>query len=141
MQIENVLSIYKFVNKGEKKSLTFIVTENIYNGFIDIFNDKNPLHTSLEFAVSKGYNDRVMHGNILSGFLSYFIGETLPTQNVIIHNQYISFNNPVYLNDKLEFEAIVDEVYDSVNAVKFKFFFRNTSGKNVAKGFIQIGLI
>jgi len=119
----------------------FIVSNEIYNGFITLFKDRNPLHTEIQFAQSKGFQSEVMHGNILNGFLSYFIGEGLPTKNVIIHSQEIQFKNPVYRNDSLHFKATVIGVYDSVNAVEFKFDFKNSLGKTVAKGKIQIGLL
>ena len=119
----------------------FIVSNEVYNGFIEIFNDKNPLHTNHQFATEKGFQSVVMHGNILNGFLSYFIGECLPTKDVIIHSQEIQFKNAVYLNDKLEFNAKVTGVYESVKAVEFKFDFKNSDGKTVAKGKFQIGIL
>lgn len=128
------------LQQGDKIKQRFTVSETVYEGFISVFKDKNPLHTDSGYAVAKGFKGRVMHGNILNGFISYFIGECLPSKDVIIHSQQISFSGPVYLNDTLEFEAEVEEVYESVNAIKFKFGFRNTEGKRVAKGEIQIGL-
>jgi len=64
----------------------------------------------------------------------------LPTKKVIIHSQEIQYKNAVYLNDKLDFKAIIIGVYESVNSVEFKFDFKNESSKTVAKGKIQIGL-
>lgn len=118
----------------------FIVSDEIYNGFIKLFKDKNTLHTEENFAVDHGFKGCVMHGNILNGFLSYFIGECLPTKKVIIYSQDIQYKNAVYLNDKLDFRAIIIGVYESVNAVEFKFYFKNQSSNIVAKGKIQIGL-
>ena len=118
----------------------FIVSDEIYNGFIKLFKDKNPLHTEEIFAINNGFKGCVMHGNILNGFLSYFIGECLPTKKVIIHSQEIQYKNAVYLNDKLEFKAVIIGVYESVNTVEFKFNFKNESSKTVAKGKIQIGV-
>jgi acyl dehydratase len=127
-------------NQGDKIKLKFVIDEGVYKGFITVFKDTNPLHTNAEYAVSKGFKECVMHGNILNGFISYFVGECLPTKDVIIHSQQINFSKPVYLNDKLEFEAEVDEIYESVKVIKFKFYFKNEEGKSVAKGNIQIGL-
>jgi 3-hydroxybutyryl-CoA dehydratase len=81
-----------------------------------------------------------MHGNILNGFISYFIGECLPTKDVIIHSQTIDFNKPVFLYDVLNFHAEIDELFESVKVVKFKYYFSNNEDKKVAKGTIQIGL-
>jgi len=125
---------------GQKFEESFIISDEIYNGFIHTFNDKNPLHTNQQFALDKGFKGVVMHGNILNGFVSYFIGECLPTKNVIIHSQEIQFKNAVYLNDELQFKSEIIGIYESVNAIEFKFDFKNKEGKTVAKGKIQIGL-
>lgn len=128
------------MKKGDTFNRSFAVTEKIYSGFIELFADKNPLHTNEAFAIEKGFEGRVMHGNILGGFLSFFIGECLPSKNVIIHSQEIKYLHPVYLGDTLEFNAVISEVFESVNAVEFKFSFEK-SGKRIAKGKIQIGLL
>ena len=119
----------------------FIVTEDIYKQFQRCSNDMNPLHTDEEFARSKGFPEKVMYGNILNAFISYFIGEGLPTKDVIIHSQKIAYTNPVYINETLDFEAIVSGVYKAVNAIEFKYKFIKSDGKIAAKGLIQIGLL
>ncbi|GAA4467618.1 hypothetical protein GCM10023093_23810 [Nemorincola caseinilytica] len=129
------------MKEGDSFVHTFTVTPATHAGFIDIFRDRNPLHTSAQFAQAKGFRGEVMHGNILNGFLSYFIGECLPTKDVIIHAQSIKFSLPVYMNDELEFTARIVGFFESVRTYEFKFSFRNKDGKTVAKGDIQIGLI
>jgi 3-hydroxybutyryl-CoA dehydratase len=119
----------------------FIVSPEIYAGFIKLFKDENPLHTDENFAKTKGFKGRVMHGNILHGFISYFIGECLPVKNVIIHSQKIEFKNAVYINDELHFKAVITGIYESVNTVEFKYYFENATSSIVAKGQIQIGLL
>jgi len=126
---------------GDKYQKQFTVSDAVYNGFIAVFKDTNPLHTDEVFAQNKGFKGKVMHGNILNGFLSYFIGECLPDKDVIIHSQEIQFKNAVYLNDELVFEAAIIGFYESVNAVEFKFSFKNSEAKVVAKGQIQIGIL
>ncbi|MEP7142737.1 MAG: MaoC/PaaZ C-terminal domain-containing protein [Ferruginibacter sp.] len=130
--------IFKLDNKFDE---CFTVSNEMYTGFIQIFKDKNPLHTNEQFAIDNGFKGMVMHGNILTGFLSYFIGECLPVKNVIIHSQEIQFKNAVYLNDELQFHATVTGIYDSVNAVEFRYDFKNREEKIVAKGKFQIGLL
>lgn len=128
-------------NPGNKFEQNFYLTQNVYNGFLQTFSDHNPLHSNDELAIRHGFKGKIMHGNILSGFLSFFIGECLPVKNLIIHTQEIQFKNPVYLNDLLKFEAEVVAVTASVNVVEFKFIFKNQDLKAVAKGKIQIGLL
>ena len=130
------------MKKGDRFVFTFVVDNKTYNGFISVFNDENPLHTDDQYAREKGFAERVMHGNILNGFLSYFIGELLPFKNIIIHSQSIQYKNPVYLDDELFFEAKVEEVYESVGAMELAFSFRNAKRNQIcAKGKIQIGIL
>ncbi len=126
---------------GDKFEEVFVLKQETYQGFIEVFKDKNPLHTNRQFAIDKGFEGMVMHGNILNGFLSYFIGEKLPTKDVIIHSQEIQFKNAVYLNDELFFNTEIIGIYDSVNAVEFKYNFKNKEARIVAKGKFQIGLL
>ena len=122
-------------------SHVFVVNETVYKSFQQGTGDYNPLHCDEAFAKGKGFQQCVMYGNILNGFLSYFIGMMLPTQDVIIHSQDIAYKNPVFMNDELLFTAKVEDISEAVNAVIFKYTFRNNAGKVVAKGHIQIGLI
>ncbi len=127
--------------EGDHYSEQFPVSDGVYIGFIDLFKDHNPLHTDEKYAFSKGFMGKVMHGNILNGFLSYFIGECLPLKNVIIHSQSIQYKKPVYLNDSLVFEAVVTGIFEAVNAVEFKFIFKNRKEEIIAKGKFQIGIL
>lgn len=129
------------LKKDTKFETSFFITESIYEGFILLFKDKNPLHTDKTFAQKHGFKDIVMHGNILNGFLSFFIGECLPAKNVIIHTQEIYYLKPVYLNDKLVFSAIVYDVFESVNVFEIKFSFTNSDYVKVATGSTYIGII
>jgi 3-hydroxybutyryl-CoA dehydratase len=129
------------MKKGDLFSYKFLVSEETYQGFIHLFKDRNPLHTDAAFAVQKGFQAEVMHGNILNGFISWFVGEGLPDKNVIIQSQEIKYALPVYKNDELILQAEITDIFESVNMVEFKYYFQNSSGKKVAKGKIQIGII
>ena len=129
------------MNPKDEYQVAFTVTDPVYQGFVQLFSDKNCLHTDKSYAQSKGFADIVMHGNIFNGFLSYFIGECLPIKNVIIHSQEINYKNPVYQNDQLTFYAVVTEVIASVSVVMFNFYFENQHKIKVAKGKIQIGVL
>jgi 3-hydroxybutyryl-CoA dehydratase len=132
--------VYPFT-EDQNFEAEFTVSPEIYRGFIGLFGDKNPMHTDSAYAAARGFKGIVMHGNILNGFLSYFIGELLPVKNVIIHTQEISYRKPVYLNDRLFFKAKVSEIHESVNVAVFKFSFTNQTGETAAKGSIQIGFL
>lgn len=139
--VEESLLNSRNMKKGDVFIKSFLITEDIYLNFISLFKDNNPLHTNLVFAKSKGFDKVVMHGNILNGFISYFIGECLPTKNVILIKQEINYRQPFFIDDKLTFESQISDVYTSVGMVSFKYKFLNQNQLKVANGKIQIKLL
>ncbi|MDC1127861.1 MaoC family dehydratase [Gammaproteobacteria bacterium] len=127
------------IKLDQKFTHDFEVSREVYEGFINIFKDRNELHTDENFAQAKGFKSIVMHGNILNGFVSYFVGECLPLRNVIIHSQEIKFSNPVFLEDNLKLEAKISDIYESVGVFEVSFKFKNESGSSVARGAVQVG--
>jgi acyl dehydratase len=136
----NIISFQESLENGKLTHL-FHVSEDVYKSFQTCSGDMNPLHTNEAFAQNKGFKERVMYGNILNAFVSYFVGECLPTKDVIIQTQDITYKHPVYMNDELHFESEIEGIYESVNTIEFKFKFINQHSSVVAKGHIQIGLI
>jgi len=126
------------MNEGQEFEQTFKITNAIFDGFTELFQDRNPMHMDRDFANRHGFTDRVVYGNVLNGFLSYFIGECLPVKNVVILAQTIKFNKPVYSGDTLAFKAIVDNYSEAFRVIDFKFEFVNQHNQKVSKGTIQI---
>ena len=124
---------------------TYQVTPDVYFSFQRCSGDFNPLHTDAAFAGEKGFPECVMYGNILNAFISHFVGMLLPTREVMIQSQDISFNKPVYLNDVIELEGVVETVSEAVNIIEYKLKFRRikvgAKPELVAKGHVQIGLL
>lgn len=124
---------------------TYRLTPEVYYAFQRCSNDFNPLHVDAAFAEERGFPGCVMYGNILNAFISHYVGMLLPSREVMIQEQSISFHRPVYLHDELVLEAKVDTVSEAVNVVAFKLQFRRvaTEGKGelVAKGRVQVGLL
>lgn len=125
----------------------YFISENIYFAFQQVSNDFNPLHTDTQYARQLGFQDRVMYGNILNALISHFVGMLLPSRDVMILSQDISFHRPVYLNDSIELKAAIDSVSEATNSVNFKLKLsryntnRPGGGGLVAKGHVRVGLI
>ncbi len=129
------------MKQGDSFIQEFLVDANLHKKFIDTFADRNPLHVDDDYARSKGFAGKVMHGNILGGFLSYFVGEGLPIKNVIIHSQEIKYLKPVYLAEPIILNAVVDGFFESVGVWEFLFEFKDSHGKRLAKGKVSVGLL
>ena len=133
---------FEDIKEGVKYIKEYQITPEVYNGFIDTFGDKNRLHADDNYAVSNGFDAKVMQGAILNGFLSHFIGMEFPCKNTIIQSVNIEFKQPNYLGDQLKLEAIVDQKSEAVKTVILKVTITNLSQQYVtAKAKVQIGLL
>ncbi len=126
---------------GDTYNHGFEINNTKYNQFIDLSDDHNLMHVDDEYPKQFGFKGKIMHGNILNAFLSYFIGECLPIKNVVIQSQNIEYKKPIYLDTIVKLEVVVDSVVESVNVVIFKFKFLSLEGNVFAKGKIQIGVL
>ena len=138
------MTINELAEQTQQLSHVYQVSQEVYDCFQRCSQDMNPLHTDEAFAHEKGFEGRVMYGNILNAFISHFVGMCLPTPHVMIQSQDISFHKPVFLNDEITLQANIDTVSKAVNIInyKLKFYKTNDGGKQlVAKGHVQIGLI
>lgn len=117
---------------------TFKISKELVDNFVKLSNDRNPLHTIDLYAIEKGFNSRVVQGNLQNCFISYFIGECLPSKNVMILSQTINYKNPVYINDILVFNAKITGIFESVGLIEFDYEFNNQLNKVVSKGVIKI---
>lgn len=120
----------------------FDVTQKYTRQFQICSGDMNPLPYQIwNLQRVRDFRECVMYGNIINAFVSTLIGMCLPSPDVIIHSQDIQYKKPVFMNDVLDAEIRVEEVFESVNTVELKFTFRNQYSQVVSKGHVQIGVI
>ena len=99
------------------------------------------MHTDVDYALNHGFSSVLMHGNILNGFISHFIGELLPIKNVIITDQSIKYRNPIFLNDMINLSASIVDLHQTFNLITFKYRFLNVEDTVCATGSIQIKVL
>lgn len=110
---------------GLKFETEFCVNEAVQNGFMETFQDRNPLHISDEYAHAVGFKSKVMQGNILNGFISYFVGEVLKSSQLALITQSIRYKNPVYLNDVLKLHVVLLDISEANKMYIFGYEFKN----------------
>lgn len=118
----------------------FKISEELVSNFVKLSNDRNPLHTIDEFAIDKGFKSRVVQGNLQNCFISFFIGECLPSKNVMILSQTIKFKKPVYIDDTLYLKVKIIGIFESVGLIEFDFKFINQLDRIISNGIIKIKL-
>lgn len=134
------MTIQELAAQSANITHTYQVSPEVYAAFQTVSGDYNPLHTNLEFATRKGFEGKVMYGNILNAFISHFVGMLLPSQDVMILSQDINYHKPVYMNDAITLKASIDDVSEAVGYISYKLLFYREK-ERVAKGHVQISVL
>jgi acyl dehydratase len=127
------------IAEGLTRNRTYRISPAVYEAMVGKFEDRNPLHVDDEFARVRGFESKVMHGAILQGFLSHFVGMVFPGRDALLLSSQVSYLAPSYLGDELDLEAEVTQKVETQRVVVMKVIFQNvTRGQAVARGVVQV---
>lgn len=132
---------FEQIKVGLEVSFEYILTKDKVRMFKEITDDINPLHNDLEYAKSKGYQEKVVYGMLTSSILSTLAGVYLPGKYSLIHQVEISFIKPVFISSSplnvIGKVVSVDERFKQIE-VKYNIFDNNKN--KVCRGIMKIGV-
>ena len=79
-----------------------------------------------------------MHGAILNGFISHFIGCVFPGNNSMILSLDIKYHKPFYLNEMLELRMEVIQKVVSLKVIVLSFEFISNMKISKSTGKLQV---
>ena len=126
---------------GQSISFSVTVTSEMMDSFLNLSGDENPLHCDRDFALSQGYQDRVVYGLLTTSFISKLIGVLLPGKYCLLQGIELKYTKPVYVGDILIVKGTVDELHESVRRMTLKVEILNQDEKKVVKGKVEIGFL
>jgi len=130
---------YDEISVGERHQRDYVITVETRRNFLLAFEDHSPVHVDEAFARSQGFEGCVMHGAILNGFTSNFVGMYFPGRFSLLLTVDLRFSNVSYLNDSIRIEAIVSQKMDARRVVVLDLAFSNlTRNWTAARGRAQV---
>ncbi len=133
--------VYAALTLGQQEQFSVTITPQMMDLFATLSGDINPLHRDESFAVSHGFDHRVVYGLLTSSFYSTLAGVYLPGTHALIHRVDVRFIKPVYIGDTL---TIVGEITDRIDAFKtitVRATITNQAHDIVSKANLQIGVL
>ena len=139
---EDKVATYTIRDFSEGQEFSFIktISEKDVNDFACLSGDLSPLHINSEFACSRGFGARVVHGALLISYLSRLVGVYFPGENGLLQTINIKFLSPAYIDDTVEIASVVEQISLSMNVIVLKVSIRNIKSKIIlVKGKVQVG--
>ncbi|HSP97389.1 MAG TPA: MaoC/PaaZ C-terminal domain-containing protein [Candidatus Dormibacteraeota bacterium] len=130
------------LREGYRTQRRYRISTAVYEHFLAAFADTNALHVDDAFARALGFPEKVVHGMILGGFISHFVGVHCPGERtLLLHAVQTQFKSPSHVGDEIEIDATVTQMVASVNVVTLDLTLTNlTRGRVAAKAKVQVGL-
>ena len=116
---------------GARHIEKYQITQGVYDHFLALSQDQNPIHISDEEAKQRGFAAKVMHGGILHGFLSHFVGMCFPGRQSLLLKTDLRYANPCFLDDQLLLEAVVSQKTEAAKVLMLNLKFRREPGHSL----------
>lgn len=133
---------YEAIVEGAEVSQDYVITPTVYSNFLQTFGDRSPIHVEDGYARERGFEGRVMHGAILNGFVSHFVGMVLPGRRSLLLSVDLRYGSPSYLEDQIRIRGKVSQKVDAQRVVVLTFEIENlTRGSRAATGRAQVMVV
>jgi 3-hydroxybutyryl-CoA dehydratase len=105
---------------GDTYSFQETITAELVDQFAELSGDRAALHMDDAVAIKRGFKGRVVHGVLLTAFLSRLVGMHLDQENELLISMDTKFLKPAYIGDIIMVSAQVDLVFESTNSIILK---------------------
>ncbi|HEX7602529.1 MAG TPA: MaoC/PaaZ C-terminal domain-containing protein [Polyangiaceae bacterium] len=127
------------LGEGTRAEHRYVITEACHRALTETFGDVSPVHVDDDFARRAGFEERVMHGAILNGFVSHFVGVVLPGIRSLLLSVDIRYLAPTHLGDEIRIEGKVVQRVESQRVVVLSLSVANvTRGRPAARARVQV---
>ncbi|MCE2517062.1 MAG: MaoC family dehydratase N-terminal domain-containing protein [Alphaproteobacteria bacterium] len=124
---------------GDEVKNKICVTPDLLDQFIATSGDNSRLHQDANYAKTAGFNNRVVHGALISSFFSALIGTQLPGDSALLLELSCKYHQPAFVGEEITVTARVAEIHETLGCITIRLTAHNgdvvklTSGKALVK--------
>jgi len=119
---------------GQAEEWTHEILASEVDAFAELSGDVNPLHLDDGYARQQGFRSRVVHGMLLSAWLSRVLGILLPGPGVLWMSQESRFGQPAYVGDVITVRVEVTHVSPAMRSLVLSTTITNQRGDKLMTG-------
>jgi acyl dehydratase len=106
----------------------FSFSQEEVNRFAEVTGDKNPVHTSPEYAAKTLFKRPIMHGMLSASLFSKVFGTLFPGEGTIYLKQSLNFLKPMYVDTKYYAVFTVKDLIVDKNRAVVETLIKNKDG-------------
>lgn len=106
---------------GRTASFSFCVSTSDMEAFTALSGDSSRIHRDDEFARSRGFVGRIVHGGMMLARLSKMLGSHLPGDHGMSVGWRIDYHHPLYVGEEATMSATVSHLSSATRVVKMRY--------------------
>lgn len=122
------------IEKGMSQKLTKKITMHDIEKMSEASGDYNPIHLDENYAKKTRFKQIIAHGLFCNAMVSNLVGNALPGNGSLLLEANIKYKRPVFVDDVITTEVIVDNIIEKGNLIAIIFLSSNQNGDVVADG-------
>jgi acyl dehydratase len=105
------------ISVGDEDALEVLVTPEAVRSFMEVSGDDAPLHRDASFARARGFDGPLIHGALLTAYVSRLVGTRIPGVDALLERIDLSFRAPCYAPCRLRIVGRVRQISEAVASV------------------------
>ena len=105
---------------GKQESLTVCITESDIEHFASLSGDCSTIHMDNDYAASRRFKGRLVHGLLVGSYISALLGMKIPGKHGLLQSINCQFRAPCYAPNRLTITGIVTRRSEAIRVVSIR---------------------
>jgi len=119
---------------GQSAEFLVYIEESDISRFAELSKDFSAIHMDSEKAQEAGFEDRVVHGSLITSYFSTIVGVYLPGDTALLMQCENKFHKPAYPNTTLLISGKISAIHSTLECIEITMNASAEKGIRVASG-------
>jgi 3-hydroxybutyryl-CoA dehydratase len=120
--------VFEQLEMGYSESISVAITQSKVEEFMHLSGDRSTVHVDDDYAGSRGFEQRLVHGVLVVSYISQLIGMALPGKHGVLRTLSCEFRKPCYSPNLLVLTGRVDRLVPAFRLVGLAIEVRDIAG-------------
>jgi 3-hydroxybutyryl-CoA dehydratase len=116
---------------GMIETLVIDLDQKHVDTFMSLSGDMSTVHIDNEYARSRGFRQRLVHGILIASFISQLIGLQLPGKHGVLRTMKCDFQKPCYVPNRLTITGHIEKLVPSLKLVRMRIEVHDATGERI----------